>query len=97
MFSIFMLNLYYSLFVFEDIVISQDWEITGLLIEEPTWQRLYSVKESQSSNKMIEVAPKKTLRINNSLTVAQEHKLLEILHKNSLAFARNYSYIKGIH
>jgi len=77
-----MLNLYYSLFVFEDIVISQDWEITGLLIEEPTWQRLYSVKESQSSKKMIEVAPEKTFRINNSFTVAQEPRL-GILHNVS--------------
>jgi hypothetical protein len=50
----------------------QDWEITGVLIEEPVWRRLCLIEESKSPFKVVEISLGKTLKRNANFPIDQE-------------------------
>lgn len=85
--SNFLQNLYFNPFLLWDVVIMQDWELTGILIEEPIRQTLCLVEESNPPTKIIEISLGKTLKINVDLSIDQEWRLMQVLSKNSVALA----------
>ena len=95
--SNFLQNMYSSPFLLGYIDIMQDWELNGILIEEPSWKRLFLVEESNPPTKIIEIAPGKTLEINIYLFVDQEQQLMQVFSKHNATFAWDYIEIKGIH
>ena len=72
MMSNFLQNLYFVPFLLEDVVIMQDWELIGVLIEELVWKRLCLIEESKSPLKVVDISPCKTLKINANLLIDQE-------------------------
>lgn len=72
MISNFLQNLYLSPFLFGDIVIKEDQEVIGVLIEEHAWQRLCVIEAGKYYIKIVEISLGKAFKINSNLTTDQK-------------------------
>lgn len=58
---------------------------------------LYVVQPTSLRVKNVEFGPKKTLKINSSLSTSQEKELCSLLNNHLDAFAWSYKEMKGVH